>query len=161
MRRSLTAATAVLLLAPVVPASAVPDVPDREVFADRYMSILCPLNVKYDQMNRRLNKWDGDGSFDTGDPVPRFARAAFRDMARAYSEAASQMDDVAWPDPIRQPAERITRRFESGVDYYGSRDTRRIKPSWRNKMYSAGSAPRYMRKALDLPPVGQGCGTYD
>ncbi len=162
MRRSALSATAlasVLLVSVTSGAeSRVPVVPDREVYAEQYLSILCPLNVEYEQMNRSLDRWERTGSTTIGAPVPGFARKAFREMTEAYDHAAQRMKQVPWPDIVDKPADRITQRFVSGVGYYGSRDTHRVKPSWKNKMDSAGSAPEYMRRLLELPPVGKGCG---
>ena len=139
----------------IAPASAGSDIPNREKWADRYLSAVCPANAAAD---KRADAWeqafDGRNRVKFGTPMPRYLRKAFHRESVAYARAGMKFARWDWPTELQRPAARMARGFykSSTVAQHRAEKTR-VSRGW-GRPVKFGASARTMRIALELPLPG-------
>ncbi len=149
-----TAAVAMVAAMMVAPTANADDIPNREMWADRYLSAVCPSNAAGERVAKQWNKaYDGRRIVPWGTPTTPGLRKAFQRKSKAEARAGMRFARWNWPDEIANPAARLARGFyhDSGV-WQIRAEYLKVRRPW-GKYADTGSAATTMRIALGLPPA--------
>ena len=131
------------------------EIPQRKMWADRYLSAVCPANAATDRTSREWEQFaDGRRVVPFGTPVPSDLRRAYRHQSKVDARAGMKFARWDWPAQIAGPAQRMARGFYRDAEVAQKRaQTRVVNRAWLRGWADMKSEARTMRVALGLPPA--------
>lgn len=131
------------------------EIPQRKMWADRYLSAVCPANAALDRTSREWEQFaDGRRVVPFGTPVPSDLRRAYRHQSKVDARGGVKFARWDWPAQIAGPAQRMARGFYRDAEVAQKRaESRTVTRAWLQGWAKVGAAPRTMRVALGLPPA--------
>lgn len=142
------------------PPATAQDIPNRKMWADRYLSAVCPVNAALDGL---IEAWDasyGRSRVPIGTRTTPQLRDAYRVLSNKNRRAGLKFNRWKWPDPVARDARTMTRFYYRWTRLAENRSRSvKITRSWANPLPDDGNAGIRMRVDLKLPPPGRrnGC----